>query len=276
MLASRSQELRFGAIKLAKYKVAAKVITPEALEAKPSEFTVFQLEPKDLPTLDKMHKIAEKAGWVSMRAGYDYKKDVHNYIILKMIETTQKLLLFVQNVKVQPPFRVYLAVSDRQPCGMAMVSMPKITQDFRTVFSSRDKPDETELDWFATWPLASGQKVPGVGKVLLAHVIEFARERGFNRLFVKAANQAQSDCLGFYKAMGFKETGPHRKATTLSTPRDLGLVLGQDPIYPNPAWIIPMSMPLAAAAKRGARWQKDAQQVILSQRSVALDKQLDL
>jgi len=133
----------------------------------------------------------------------------HNLVIKKAIEEIKKLLKMQANAPngLAPKAKIYMAICDKQLCGVAVANVPKITKDGEIVSSCRSNPSETELDWLVTWPLTSGEKVKGVGKLLLSYVYDFARESNFKSLYIRAMEPKLTNAVLFYSSMGCSKTG---------------------------------------------------------------------
>ena len=134
----------------------------------------------------------------------------HNIVIKKALEEIIKLLRMQANVPsgLASKAKIYMAICDRQLCGVAVANVPKITNNGEIVHSCRNNPSETELDWLVTWPLTSGQKVKGVGKLLLSYVYDFVRESDFKLLlYIRAMEPRLTNAVAFYVSMGCTKSG---------------------------------------------------------------------
>lgn len=134
----------------------------------------------------------------------------HNVVIKKALAVIQNLLRIQNNALngIAPQAKIYMAICDRQLCGIAVSNIPKITKEGTIIYSKRNHSQETELDWLATWPLKSGQKVKGVGKLLLSYVYDFVREANFESLYIRAMDPKLTNAVSFYCSMGCTKAGP--------------------------------------------------------------------
>jgi len=135
----------------------------------------------------------------------------HNIVIKKALEEIKKLLRMHVNAPsgLASKAKIYMAICDRQLCGVAVANVPKITKNGEIVYSCRNNPHETELDWLVTWPLTSGQKVKGVGKLLLSYVYDFVRQSNFKSLslYIRAMEPRLTNAVLFYISMGCRKIG---------------------------------------------------------------------
>jgi hypothetical protein len=135
----------------------------------------------------------------------------HNIVIKKALEEIKKLLKMQANAPngLASKAKIYMAICDQQLCGVAVTNVPKITKDGEIVYSCRTNQSETELDWLVTWPLRSGQKVKGIGKLLLSYVYDFVKESNFNSLslYIRAMEPWLTNAVAFYISMGCTKTG---------------------------------------------------------------------
>lgn len=133
----------------------------------------------------------------------------HNIVIKKALEEIKKLLSMQTNAPngLAPKAKIYMAICDKQICGVAVTNVPKITKDGEIVNSCRSHSSETELDWLVTWPLNSREKVKGVGRLLLSYVYDFAQESDFKSLYIRAMEPKLTNAVLFYKSMECVRTG---------------------------------------------------------------------
>jgi hypothetical protein len=257
--------VRFRGIPIAQYQVP--VSRPGHSKEKTERLTVVQLEPKDLPIIEHLSRQVEERGLVQHPDKDDHKTFVHNWIIKWMLEDLKTILKMVERCALPLPTVMYMAVVNKQPVGIAMAHMPKITQDNKLVYSYRAKPEETELDWLSSWPLADQRKVKGVGQILLSHVYESCRALKQKSLFIRAANPENSDCIGFYKAMGAKKRGGLQYFDQKTGPRHLSLLLQDYPYEPSSGIIQPMSVSMDLAKQMARQVFDKYQQRKMVQRS---------
>lgn len=133
----------------------------------------------------------------------------HNIVIKKALEDIKKLLTMQTNAPngLASNAKIYMAICDRQLCGVSIANIPKVTKDGEITYSCRNRPSETELDWLVTWPLRSGQKIRGVGMLLLSYVYHFVRESDYKSLYIRAVEPKLANAVAFYSSMGCTKAG---------------------------------------------------------------------
>lgn len=256
---------RFGGILQARYRV---MVQNAQGTSKPEQLKLYQLDARDLPLVDGLLSHLKKQKWFDYSLSDNIKEGLRRYIVEMMLTDTRLLWDVMNQQRVSFPMGIFMAVVNEQPCGMIMVNMPKLTRDLRLTGSSRDRANETEIDWIATWPIVTGQ-VKGAGKLLLSHAIEFCQQQGLKDLFVRAANKHQSDSISFYEAMGFKADEPMRPSEKVSSPRDLAMLFYNHRFVANRAWILPMKLSLAEATSHLQQIYAQFQQKRLKPRFVS-------
>jgi len=134
----------------------------------------------------------------------------HNIVIIKALGDIKKLLRMQANAPngLAPKAKIYMAICDKQLCGVAVANVPKITKDGEIVNSCRSNSSESELDWLVTWPLTSGEKIKGVGKLLLSYVYDFVKEANYKSLYIRAMEPKLTNAVLFYDSMRCTKTGP--------------------------------------------------------------------
>ena len=175
----------------------------------------------------------------------------HNIIIKKALEEIKKLLRMQVNAPngLAPRAQIYMAICDKQLCGVAVANVPKITKDGEIVNSCRSNPSETELDWLVTWPLASGQKIKGAGKLLLSYVYDFARESNFKSLYIRAVEPKLANAVSFYGSMGCTKSGGIIPYESPGMPIEIVRIL--DPKYkPYRGITVPMEISCETASDK--------------------------
>lgn len=95
---------------------------------------------------------------------------------------------------------MYIAEADSKLCGVLVGGLPKRTPAGEIIYSARKNalPNETELNWFATWPEGNG-----VGKVLFSEYIRTMERDGFKKMFIQSEIPKLSNASKFYERMGF-------------------------------------------------------------------------
>lgn len=133
----------------------------------------------------------------------------HNIVIKKALEDIKKLLMMQTNAPngLASNAKIYMAICDRELCGVSIANIPKVTKDGEITYSCRNIPTETELDWMVTWPLRSGQKIKGVGKLLLSYVYDFVIESNYKSLYIRAVEPKLTNAVSFYRSMGCSKYG---------------------------------------------------------------------
>lgn len=155
---------------------------------------IYEVTQEDLPFLEHLSSQMEK---YMDTCGIE-ERNVNNK---KMImETTinvmkEKLKLFPKETKTH----FYLAESDGKICGALAGGLPKKAPNGTRLYSARKDANinETELNWFATWPQGGG-----VGKAMLAEFMNTMGKDGFKRLFIQSEIPKLSKASIFYERMG--------------------------------------------------------------------------
>lgn len=175
----------------------------------------------------------------------------HNIVIKKALEEIKKLLKMQTNAPngLAPKAKIYMAICDKQICGVAVANMPKITKDGEIVNSCRNHSSETELDWLVTWPLNSREKVNGAGRLLLSYVYDFAQESNFKSLYIRAMEPKLTNAVLFYTSMGSTQTGQVIPYEAPDRPIEIVRIL--NPKYKRYTGItVPMEISAESAAEK--------------------------
>lgn len=118
-----------------------------------------------------------------------------------IIETNLKIMQEkLQKLPQEVKTHMYIAESDSKLCGVLVGGLPKHTPKGEIIYSSRKGalPNETELNWFATWPEGNG-----IGKVLFSEYINTMKKDGFSKMFIQSEIPKLSVASKFYHRMGF-------------------------------------------------------------------------
>lgn len=172
------------------------------------KLAIYELKPCHEPIIDHAFERIKALDMLSHRKNILFYVS-HNIVIKKALEEIKKLLSMQTNAPngLAPEAKIYMAICDKQICGVAVANVPKITKDGEIVNSCRSHSAETELDWLVTWPLNSRETVKGVGRLLLSYVYDFAKEFGFKSLYIRAMEPKLTNAVLFYISMGGLNTG---------------------------------------------------------------------
>lgn len=197
----------------------------------------------------------------------------HNIVIKKALEEIQKLLRMQANAPsgLASKSKIYMAICDRQLCGVAVTNVPKITKNGEIVHSCRNNPSEAELDWLVTWPLITGQKVKGVGKLLLSYVYDFLRESNFKSLllYIRAMEPVLTNAVAFYLSMGCTKSGHPIPYELPGMPIEIIRIL--DPKYKRYTGLtVPMEISRKNAADKAKAIFKEFKPIKLADKSLNL------
>lgn len=174
----------------------------------PKKLTIYEVKPCHEPIINHAFQRIKALDMLSHRENILFYVS-HNIVIKKALEEIKKLLRMQTNAPngLAPKAKIYMAICDKQICGVAVTNMPKITKDGEIVNSCRNHSSETELDWLVTWPLSSKEKVKSAGRLLLSYVYDFVNESGFKSLYIRAMEPKLTNAVLFYTSMCCVKTG---------------------------------------------------------------------
>lgn len=273
-----STSVKFGAIPQAEYTI------PKAnVQGSFHKVEVYELEPKDKPVLDQLEKRIQDKNLLPKDNGKN-DKDTHYENLRCTIADAKGILRHRQdeNISYADTSVVYMAVTDKKPCGLLIGNMPKLTQDGRITNTYRDKPisQETELDWLMTWPLGElPDRLKGIGKILLSQFYSFCNQLTPTprTIYIRSELAENSVAPDFYQSMGCKQTEAGTIPwQTADGPVDVITHL-YDPEYaPDPCPILPMEISLTKATQVAKERQQEFQYRPLKRASVPIDEIIDL
>lgn len=174
----------------------------------PKKVAIYEVKVEHEPIINHTFKRVEALDILS--TDYDaFFYVAHNIVIKKALGDIKKLLRMQANAPsgLASKAKIFMAICDKQLCGVAVANVPKITKDGEIVSSCRSNPTETELDWLVTWQLTSGQCVKCDGKILLSYVYDFVRESNFKSLYIRAMEPRLTNAVLFYSSMGCTKSG---------------------------------------------------------------------
>lgn len=174
----------------------------------PKKLAIYEVKTEHEPIISHAFKRVDAFDMLSPNQNILFYVS-HNIVIKKALEDIKKLLIMQGNAPggLASKPKIYMAICDKQLCGVAVANIPKITKDGEIAYSCRNRPSETELDWLVTWPLRSGQKIRGVGKLLLSYIYDFARESNYESLYIRAVEPKLTNAVLFYYSMGCSKNG---------------------------------------------------------------------
>ena len=179
-------------------------------ETKP--ITIYELEAKDLPYVSKFIDKFEMSDECAAKEDAETKKEIMELAFKDAVGVCEKKL---EGNKDFDKTRMFMAFDGNKSCGFMMCNEPKrnAAVDDKVHYSSRQKgkPDETELDWLATWSSKGGDNMKGIGKVLLNELFMASEEGNFKDIFLQSEiPDNKSNAHAVYNHFGFKYYGPRR------------------------------------------------------------------
>ena len=170
--------------------------------------TVYEIEAKDAEYIKKLMGSLDMSDECKQNRDYESKKEVTEGGLGDMYETCLKK--GTKDIDFSKT-RMFMAFDGKNTCGFIMGSIPKkhkeSDEDIRYSVRKECSPDETELDWFATWTEAGAEKIKGVGSALSTEFFISAKNDGFKDIFVQSEIGDNSDAQGVYGTFGFKQVG---------------------------------------------------------------------
>lgn len=267
-----NRHIRFSAVPQAKYILPA-VQCPEKLS---KEVILYEIEPQDLLILKRLEKQVREETLLSDDNG-ENRKAAHYSILRYALTHAKRILRHRQepSCQFQDTSVIYLAVADKQPCGLLIGNMPKINQCGQITYTYRDKlPDEeTELDCMSTF----NRNIRGVGSVLLSHFYEFCRSLNFKTIYIRSDIPKESIAMRFYEKMGCSLAEPHTIPWQTKTGPVYVTTYLYDPyfkIYSGP--IVPMEISVEDARQISEEQNLKFQYTPLEKRSVPIEDVVEL
>jgi hypothetical protein len=198
----------------------------------------------------------------------------HGVIIKKALVDIRRLLEMPDSLAKKA--KIFMAVCDRQLCGVAVCNIPKITPKNNIVFSNRNRPNETELDWLAAWPICkSQQKIKGTGKILLAQVYDFIQSLDVKTLYIRSEQPKHTNATSFYKSMGCNEAGLAIPCEGIDRPIEITHKSNKKDFKPYTGLVIPMEISRDDAFKKAAQVSEEFFVTKLKPVSVNLEDTID-
>lgn len=156
---------------------------------------VYKITTEDKPFLDRLCENTE----AYMDTQGIASREVNDKRLI--IETNLNIMKeMLEKFPKETKTHMYIAESDSKLCGVLVGGLPKHTPAGETIYSSRKGAlaNETELNWFATWPEGNG-----IGKVLFSEYINTMKQDGFSKMFIQSEIPKLSGASKFYQRMGF-------------------------------------------------------------------------
>lgn len=160
---------------------------------------------------------------------------------------------------------VILGIFNKTPCGFVVSHMPKAQLDtHQLTFNRHGRPNTTELNWIATWPVA-GQQVRGSGSALIAECFRWFQQlpQTFQTMLVRSALPQNTKAHEAYEKMGFENSGPQEPICPEGSTPPIDLIhLNSDTLQPlnpflllpNPGLLQPMTISRQQAALQAAKF----------------------
>lgn len=181
------------------------------------DITIYQLERADRAAIDYLRGKAKREE-ASIKANPNPDIALLNYCKVlnrtvknagKLLEATPEQFARYSDRNGQPlsdESIIYMAVSDREPCGIAIGNTFKIEDDGRITRSIRGKEHETELDKIVTWSPEKSGKISGLGKMLIEQLITRSQELpDTETMYVKHATSNKSPIEHILLGFNFQE-----------------------------------------------------------------------
>ena len=143
------------------------------------DLNVYKIVPSDKPFLDIM------------------QDNIHLGVLTKGIsrdglEKWHTIIKRAVDMSVSPMRSVHLLAKDKKPCGIVACS---------------NSYGNYKIDYIATWPVKSNEKVPLAGKALFRVVFDDFLKSGLLRIDMDAIKDGPYDCIAKYMRLGFKSMG---------------------------------------------------------------------
>lgn len=210
------------------------------------EITIYRLEAKDASIIDKLlNKIKKKQLPIKSMQGTNY--NCTKEIMKDSLESIQKLLRLRKEPIFKDTSAIFLAVEDKskKPCGLLVGNMAKINKRGDIVYSNRNRPNESEIDWLVAWNPEKENAISGTGQILVHHFFRFCKKISAEKIFVRSERPSKSFAKLFYGKMGFKVAGgpmpwegKHRPLNVVNK------LYNKNPHVPDKSIVYPMEIAL--------------------------------
>jgi len=220
---------------------------------KSQEVAIYQLEPKDIPCIEKLLDLSTQGKLFTKRSKIPGTPRKNWKLILW--ESLQKALDTIKmkenySLKEEPSAK-FIAVSKNKFCGVIVGNMPKVDKNCKKIIHCwTEKPNETELNFIATAPVPRYPKLRGVGTIITAELFNFVQKiENIKIMRVKSAQFAED----FYKKVGFIRDKPKNcviPCETTETPRELAPMANAQKYLPEDSEVISMKITKNKAAKK--------------------------
>ena len=185
--------VNFKAIPLAEYNYLKK----------DDKVTIYQLEKRDINYMK---------GIMDNLDSFEKKYDIDNESAKQVIEEAlgAGIEILKETHHPEEKARVLTAFYDNEPSAILIGNALKIDKKGGFHYSSRKEhePNETELDWLATW----NKKIPGEGQAIVYEYFNTLADDGFKTCFVRSEIPQKSSAVNFYTRMGFKKLSNRPRA----------------------------------------------------------------
>ena len=216
---------------------------------------IYELEKGDLGFLEYFSKNLQKF----------FKKnkiedDSRKQVIEEAVNASKEILKSDKEDKA----KIFMAVSDKTPCGFFIGNVRKVGKDGKVCYSSRKNhsPNETEADWVVTWKSGTGKPL---GTEFFRSVL---RDTKFKSAYVRSEVPENSGAVEYYGKLGFKEID--NKYRKILGPHDNSYEIGQYDDVED--YIVPMKVTRKGMADAIKRMEKSAKYTEGTMYSTELDK----
>lgn len=207
---TRANKISYQGVPVANYSI-------EANKGQLQGITIYQLEKSDRAAIDYLRDKTKREE-ANIKANPNPDIALLNYckVLKRTVKNAGKLLeatpeqFATYSDKNGQPLRdesiIYMAVSDREPCGIAVGNTYKIENDGRITRSIRGEEHETELDKIVTWAPEKTGKISGLGKMLIEQLITRSQELpDTETMYVKHATSNKSPIEHILLGFNFQE-----------------------------------------------------------------------
>lgn len=182
--------------------------------------TVFRLEEKDIPYLEKFKKTVKNNGFLKV------ENPVHQSVTLGALDSILTALKLNKKLKLDDKSVSLVAVYNNKITSIVQGNLPKVDlSENKIVRSSRGVKAETELDWLSVIPQNQGEgTAKASAPAVMAELFDFCLKlpTKINSIFVRS--EVPEKCyktVNFYEKLGFKSIGGNTKMETPDSPIDL-------------------------------------------------------
>ena len=210
--------------------------------------TVYELETRDLKFLNKFKKQIKNDSVLKEENNVYYK------IALSTLDSIIKSLKIKNRFGVSDKSAAYIAVNDKKITSLIQGNLPKVNlAQGKIVYSARNLPKESELDWLATIPTKGKDKVPTASApAVVAELFNYIFKLPQKIKSVYCSSVLPENCeksLKFYEKIGFKAVGNAVKMESSNGPVDLNYFTSVDSFKYYADEVLPMVISKADAKK---------------------------